>query len=317
MKRPSLPGPGRLLYLGYHRPLALLGDLIKDGGPRQRRLTELGRLAMIEAAHRLPPLRNVEAGAPRVHFLTGARYWHQTAFLLASLAPHLAIRPVVHDDGTLSGPPADALRRLHPALEIRDDAEARERLDRLLPAARFPSLRARREKWVLFRKLLDVHVGETGWNLFLDSDQLCLRRPGLLADWLRAPSAVLHMSDVVDAYGCPLPTLDEIAGATVPRRLNTGILGLRSDAIDWEKMERLCTQLDARVRPHYFHEQALAALLLAGEPRLLATPPADYVVLPGSSEGRTPRALWHHYVAHSKRWYYQLRWRDFSVFTSS
>lgn len=313
MKRSILPSPGRLVYLGYHRPAALIGDLIREGGPRQRRLTELGRIAMIEAAREIPPLSAVPADAPRVHFLTGARYWHQTAFLLASLAPHLAIRPVVHDDGTLAGAAADALRRLHPALEIRDDAEARARLDRLLPASRFPSLRARRENWVLFRKLLDVHAGETGWNLFLDSDQLCLRRPDLVVDWLRAPSSVLHMSDVGDAYGCPLPALDAIAGTPVPRRLNTGILGLRSDSVDWEKLERLCALLDRRVHPHYYHEQALTALLLAGERSLLPTPPSDYVVLPGASEGRAPRALWHHYVAHSKRWYYQLRWRDFSV----
>ena len=94
---------GRLLYLGYHRPAAWLGDLIKDGGPRQRRLTEHGRLAMIEAATRLPSLPAAPPAAPRVHFLTGARYWHQTAFLLTSLAPHLPLRPVVHDDGTLAG----------------------------------------------------------------------------------------------------------------------------------------------------------------------------------------------------------------------
>ena len=310
--RLPFPSPGRLLYLGYHLPAARLGDLIKDGGPRQRRLTELGRLAMIEAAPRLPPRAAAPADAPRVHFLTGARYWHQTAFFLVSLAPHLPIRPVIHDDGTLAGAPADALRRLRPDAEIRTDAEARERLDRVLPAASFPRLRARREDWVLFRKILDVHVGESGWNLFLDSDQLCFAHPRLLADWLKAPDAPLHMTDVGDAYGCPLPTLDAIAGRPVPRRVNTGVLGLRSDKIDWARLEWFCGELDARVRPHYYHEQAVIALLLASEPRLLATPLEDYVVLPRAGEGRAPRAIWHHYVAHSKRWYYQYRWRDFA-----
>lgn len=306
-----LPSPGRLLYLGYHRPAALLGDLIKDGGPRQRRLTEAGRLAMIAAAGRLPPLPAPPDNAPRIHLLTGARYWHQTAFFLTSLAPHLPVRPVIHDDGTLAGPAGDALRRLAPFAEILLDAEARARLDRLLPASRFPLLRARRETWVLFRKLLDVHVGEVGWNLFLDSDQLCLRRPELLIDWLRSPEVPLHMTDVGNAYGCPLPIMDEIAGRPVPRKVNTGILGLRSDEIDWEKLEWFCGALDARVHPHYYHEQAVTALMLAASPRRIATPLQDYVVLPGAAEGRGPRAVWHHYVAHSKRWYCQLRWRDF------
>lgn len=310
--KPSLPGPGRLLYLGYHRPAAWLGDLIRDGGPRQRKRTEAGRLAMIEAAALLPAQPPIAAGAPRIHFLTGARYWHQTAFLLVSLSPHLAFRPVIHDDGSLAGPAAEALLRLCPSAEIRTESEARQRLDHLLPAARFPRLRARREAWVLFRKILDVHVGESGWNLFLDSDQLCLRHPRLLADWLRSPTTPLHMTDVDNAYGCPLAILDSIAGSPVPRRLNTGILGLRSDQIDWERLEWFCAELDARARPHYYHEQALTALLLAGQARLVATPIKDYVVLPGADEGRTPDAVWHHYVAQSKRWYYQLRWRDFA-----
>ena len=304
--------PGRLLYLGYHLPVAKLRDLVKDGGPRQRRLTELGRLAMIDAASRLPSLDPVPEDAPRVHFLTGSRYWHQTAFFLVSLHPHLPVRPVIHDDGTLAGAPADALRRLCPSVEIITDSQARERLDRVLPASSFPRLRARRDAWVLFRKILDVHAGETGWNLFLDSDQLCFRRPSLLADWLGGPDSPLHMTDVGDAYGCPLAQLDAIAGRPVPRRVNTGILGLRSDAIDWQKMEWFCEQLDACAHPHYYHEQALVALWLAGASHRIATPLEDYVVLPNSAEGRNPGAVWHHYVAHSKRWYCQHRWRDFA-----
>ncbi|MCU0791550.1 MAG: glycosyl transferase family 2 [Opitutaceae bacterium] len=311
--KPSLPTPGRLLYLGYHLPTAWLGDLIRDGGPRQRRLTEAGRLAMIEAARHLRPLPLPSADAPRIHFLTGARYWHQTAFLLVSLTPHLSCRPVIHDDGTLDGPTIDALFKFCPFADIRRHAATEACLEQLLPALRFPCLRARRNEWVLFRKLLDVHVGESGWNLFLDSDQLCLGHPRLIADWLRSPSAPLHMTDVGDAYGCPPEILDGIAGRPVPRRLNTGILGLHSADIDWSRLEWLCGRLDAIGRPHYYHEQALTALLLADHPERLATPLSDYVVLPSAAEGRTPRAVWHHYVAQSKRWYYQLRWREFAT----
>ncbi len=308
--------PGRLLYLLYHEPLARLGDLVRDGGPAERRRTEAGRLAMIAAARELPPLPAPPPDAPRVHLLTGARFWHQTAFLLRSLAPHATIRAVIHDDGTLDGEARDDLLRFATGAELHTDREARERLDHFLPASRFPRLRQRRKDLVLFRKILDVRAGAPEWRLFLDSDQLCLRSPRLLLDWLRAPSGPLHMTDVGDAYGCPLPDLEVIAGRPVPRRVNTGILGLRGDTLDWERLEAHCAALDARGKPHYYHEQALVALHLAGEPGALATPLDDYVVLPRPPEAVSPTRTWHHYVAHSKRWYYQSRWRDFAPTTA-
>ncbi len=312
---PSAPAfrltPGYLLYVAYHRPASLLRDLVLEGGPRQRRLTEAGRLEMMEAARRLPALPAPVHDSPVVHFLTGARFWHQTGFLLASLAPHLSIKPMLHDDGTLGGAALDGLLRMAPGAVVVSDREATEKLDHFLPVSRYPRLRARRDSLVLFRKLLDVHAGASGWNLFLDSDQLCLRRPDLLIDWLRAPSIPLHMTDVGDAYGCSARDMESIAGRPVPSRINTGILGLRSETLDWDRLEFFCAALDARVRPHYYHEQAVVALHLAGEPRRIATPLADYVVLPRPPEATRPRAAWHHYVAHSKRWYYQARWRDF------
>ena len=37
--------------------------------------------------------------------------------------------------------------------------------------------------------------------------------------------------------------------------------------------------------------------------------PPDYVVMPGLAEGRDPSAILHHYVASSKRSYFQYGWR--------
>jgi len=311
------PSPGRLLYLCFHAPIGRVREHFRDGGPAERARTELGRTAMEAAACQLPALPNPASDAPEVHFLTGRRFWFQTAFLFTSLAPHLHLRAVLHDDGSLDEPTRERLLNLAPGARVVGDAEARERLDTLLPAARFPRLRARREDLVLFRKILDVHAGRPGWNLFLDSDQLALRRPALLADWLKAPDAALHMTDVGDAYGCPARALDRIAGTFVPRRVNTGILGLRGDTVDWERMEHHCAALDGLMRPHYYHEQALVALHLATQPARLATPPGDYVVLPRPPEARAPRAVWHHYVAGSKRWYYQARWQPFAALSAS
>jgi hypothetical protein len=309
----NLPSIGRLLYLCFHAPLGRLHEHFRDGGPNERVHTEICRTAMESAATRLPALPAPPPDAPEVHFLTGRQFWFQTAFLLTSLAPHLSLRAVFHDDGSLDEPTRERLLSIAPGSRIKSDAEAREQIDAVLPAARFRRLRARREHSVLFRKILDVHTGNPGWNLFLDSDQLALRRPVLLAEWLRAPEVALYMTDIGDAYGCSAQALDRIAGTPVPRRVNTGILGLRGDTVDWDRMEHHCATLDGLMRPHYYHEQALIALHLAAQPARLATPPADYVVLPRPPEALAPRAAWHHYVADSKRWYYRSRWQAFAA----
>jgi hypothetical protein len=38
-------------------------------------------------------------------------------------------------------------------------------------------------------------------------------------------------------------------------------------------------------------------------------PAADYVTMPAKPESLEPTAVMHHYVAHSKRWYFQANWR--------
>jgi hypothetical protein len=55
-------------------------------------------------------------------------------------------------------------------------------------------------------------------------------------------------------------------------------------------------------------EQALTALLLSGQ-ACLRLPEADYRVMPSLAEGKNPTAVLHHYVAHSKRSYFQYGWR--------
>ena len=75
-----------------------------------------------------------------------------------------------------------------------------------------------------------------------------------------------------------------------------------------DRLEYWCHEMLEREGTHYFQEQALTAMLLAGRECLRLGPPG-YVVMPDLAEGRMPTAALHHYVASSKRSYFQHGWQ--------
>ncbi|HSI06968.1 MAG: glycosyl transferase [Rariglobus sp.] len=307
--RPRLSA-GRLLYLTVHQPLGWMEHSWREGGPLNQWITRRGRLAMIEAARRLPPLPAAPPDAPEVCFLTGRRFWYQTAFCFWSLCRHSgrSFTPVFIDDGSFD----DALRaeclRLFPGARIPSRDEINSRMEAALPAARFPALTGQRRTYLHLRKITDAHAGLNGWRLVLDSDMLFFRRPDALLAWCDAPAKPVHMLDVENAYGYPMETLVELAGGPIPTKINVGVCGLHSDAIDWEKLEWCCARLLARHGTSYYLEQALVALLLAGRETTLL-PPSDYRLMPDEKECRAPQAVLHHYVAESKRGYFRHAWK--------
>jgi len=302
--------PGRLLYLLWFKPRAELRQCVAAGGPLEQWRTWRGRVAMEQAAWTLP-VPPARGGRPlELHVLSGRHFWYQTAFCLWTFARESQrdLAPVIIDDGSLEPGQAEVLRRLFPAAKLRSNAANTTLLDIHLPRARFPALRTRIDEYPLLRKLTDPHVGQTGWKLLMDSDLLFFRRPTLLVNWLDAPTQPLRATDIQNAYGYPLPLLGELAGRPVPELVNTGLIGLRSEEIDWEQQEYWCRTLVGRQGTHYYQEQALVALLLAGRPHITA-PAADYVTLPRPPEATACRAVMHHYVAESKQWYFRHNWR--------
>jgi hypothetical protein len=302
---------GRILYHAYHRPVGAIRDSIRAGGPFEQQRTEKGRKEMERAAADLPPLPVPAGGLLDVHLLTGRRFWYQSAFCLWSLARHAgaAVRPNVYDDGSLEAPQREALLRLFPNARVVGIAETRERLDRHLPARTFPVLRERWSNYPNIRKLTDVHVASTGWKLVIDSDLLFFRRPEFLLQWARNPQQPLRAVDCETSYGYSRQLLERLAGAPVDERVNVGLTGLKSETLDWERLERWVAALHAAEGTHYYLEQALVAMLLAGQPAAVAPAP-DYVTLPRPPEAQACSAVMHHYVAHSKRWYFQHCWRE-------
>ncbi len=303
-----------LLYL-YHRPVGYIRHSISNGGPLAEWNTEQQRRKMEAAAEHLPALPEYPGTqSVTLHLMTGRRFWYQSLFCLHSFSrsARTTVRAELYDDGSLDKACTTLLERLGPGVRIHTFGELQARLDRLLPAAQFPALRDRWRNYPNIRKLIDVHLGETGWKLVIDSDILFFRRPELLLAWLSAPTQPLHAVDCRESYGYSRPLMERLAGAAIPKLVNVGLCGLRSDEIDWNEIESWCVELISRERTNYYLEQAIVAMIVARRQHCTVAPAQDYVTQPTRSEALAPRAAMHHYVAASKRWYYRYGWRRFA-----
>ena len=304
-------GFGKWALALWHQPIGRLGDIIAAGGPLVMRETKRGRLEMETAAANLPPLPEVQfRPCSTVHVLTGRQFWFQTAFCLHSFATRsqTALEVEIYDDGSLDVELRKQITKFAPHARLHLQPEIVERLDRYLPESTFPALRERWRNYPNIRKLIDPHLGSTGWKLVIDSDILFFRRPDYVLNWLDAPDRPLHAVDSIESYGYPRDLLEKLAGASLPQRVNVGLCGLRSENLDWNEMERWCRALSLELRPSYYLEQALVAMLAAGQ-KCAVAPVSDYVTLPRPPEAVECHAVMHHYVAGSKRWYFQHNWR--------
>lgn len=301
---------GPLVYRTYHQPRAFLKECHRKG-VNNMAIDYWSRQQMEAAAYRLP-LGAIDDAEPTfdIYFLSGRKFWYQTCFCAYSMTrnSNINLRPVIYDDGTLAQEYIDEIQRIFPNAKIVSTAEIAEQLDQYLPVSRFPYLRERRTNYPNIRKLTDVHVGAHGWKLVLDSDMLFFAAPQFLLDWLENSQHPCHMVDTKTSYGYPLELMASLAGGAIAERLNVGICGLQSEAIDWEQLEYWCKTLIEQHGTHYYQEQALIAMLMATQTPQ-AAPEKDYIALPEQSEVIQPQAVLHHYVADSKSWYFRYGWR--------
>ncbi|MBF2097682.1 MAG: glycosyl transferase [Gloeomargaritaceae cyanobacterium C42_A2020_066] len=301
---------GKLAYWVVHKPKGILKTYL-ERDPIRRWWDEQARQEMESTAASLPPLPVFATQLPtHVHFLTGKKYWYQTCFCAYSLIQQaqVGISFVIHDDGSLTPEHCAVFRQLFPGVHIILAPEAEARLDQYLPAGRYPSLRSRYRSLALMRKLMDIHPGQRGWRLFLDSDMLFFRRPEFLLNWLSEPTIACHMVDVVESYGYTKALMSRLCEAPIPASVNTGILGIQSESIDWDRVELWCQGLLDAAGTHYYQEQALTAMILATQ-SCIPVSAQDYLVKPDEVEAQSPKAVLHHYVATSKPWYYHYGWR--------
>jgi hypothetical protein len=303
-------GLGVAFYRLYHVPRQCLQRWRNEGFATLVDLAR-GQHQMAQAAVQLSPLPPREGTPLEVYYLSGRKFWYQTLFCFYSLAlqTDLNLRLVVVDDGSLSPPYQELIRRVCPTVRFVLKDEIQTRLDRVLPWARYPTLRSRREEYPNLRKLTDIHAGTSGWKLVLDSDMLCFHSPVALLEWLQQPQTPCHMVDVETAYGYSPELMQQLAGVVVPERINVGITGLQSDTLDWDELEHWCRTQIEQEGSHYYQEQALTAMVMARHP-CRVMPAADYIVMPTEAEVRHPQAQLHHYVADSKMGYFRHGWRQ-------
>jgi len=304
--------PGKIALCLYYRPLGRIRDSLRNGGPIVEWHTAAGRRAMERAAWQLPAQPVCGSLPLELHVLTGQRFWYQTAYCLYSFATQAGrqLRPVIYDDGTLEADHCAALLRLFPSASIQSREVIRDRLDYHLPIARFPALRDRWKNYPNIRKLIDPHLGQSGWKLVIDSDLLFFRSPRFLLDWLAAPDRPLHAVDCMESYGYSRQRMAALAGAELPKLVNVGLCGWRSHSLDWAELEYWCAELIKAEGTNYYLEQALVAMLAARVGPCAVAPAVDYVTKPSREESHLRHAVMHHYVADSKRWYFQENWRQ-------
>lgn len=296
----------------YRRPKDELQRL-QRWGPRGYFRTGAWQRQMEQAATRLPvlPLLAPESGRPlEVWFLTGARFWYQTAFCAWSLAHHSQRALVLHlvDDGSLRSEQEQQLRRLFPSGVTRWKHELAAELDQHLPVSRFPVLRQRWSDYINIRKLTDIHLASSGTKLVLDSDMLFFRPPVELLAWWDQPEGPCLMVDCEESYGYSRELMEALAGAPIPPLLNVGICGLASELINWEELEHWCQFLVEREGTSYYLEQALVAMLAARtSPTVM--PRSSYITFPTRQQTLAGEGVLQHYVADSKPWYFGEAWK--------
>jgi hypothetical protein len=301
---------GVLLYRLYYGPKQTIDTALRWGVLNTFR-TNYGKKQMEAAVFQLNPV-SFDSTQPEfdIYYMSGQKYWYQTCFCAYSMSQtsKYNLRPIIHDDGSLTEIQIQEILRIFPTAKIVSLAEVEARLDQVLPVSQFPYLRERRLKQPLIRKLIDFHAGTQGWKLFLDSDMLFFHPPTFLLEWLASPELPCYMVDIQTAYGYPRSLLTELAGTELADLINIGILGLKSEAIDWERLESWLKTLLEQEGTHYNVTQGLTATWLAGKACAIA-PAEEYIVLPTKSEVLQPQAALHHYVADSKPLYFRHAWK--------
>ncbi len=271
-----------------------------------------GRREMEQRSVELPPVISHIGGLP-VYFLTGENYLYQTFYCIQSLIKTSAaqFKFILVDDGSFNAALIERVAKQLPGAQVITAEQISKNLQNALPETRYPYLHKKRAVYPHIKKLTDVHTipGDT-WKLVLDSDMLFWTEPADIIYWLKDPQQSLHMVDCTEAYGYSQQLMEQLAGSAVKPLLNVGAIGLKSEAIDWDKLENWVKILEEREGTSYYLEQALSAMLI-GNTDATVLKAGDYIVNPDPDQIKNKTGILHHYVDLSKEGYFKQAWKHF------
>jgi len=296
----------------YRNPRSQLQKFRRFGGYFNYRNIMNGRREMEQRSLELPPVVSHTNGLP-IYFLTGKNYLYQTLYCIQSLIKSSAaqFKFILVDDGSFNAALMERVAKQLPGAQVITVEQISENLQNMLPEARYPYLHKKRAVYPHIKKLTDVHtIPGDDWKLVLDSDMLFWHEPKEIITWLYAPQQPLHMIDCTEAYGYSQQLMDQLTGAPVKPLLNVGAIGLKSEAIDWNKLENWVKALEEQEGTSYYLEQALSAMMIADTDAAVLKA-GDYIVNPGPDQIKNKTGILHHYVDLSKEGYLKQAWKDF------
>jgi hypothetical protein len=275
-----------------------------------------GEWQMKKAAAALQPVALSEQYLLECSFLTGKKYWHQTIFCAYSLAKLLdgQLKVNIYSDGSLSAHHSRVLQSVLVNCNLIGAEEIEQELEKQLPAAKFPCLRALRETNPFFRKLTDMRLNDR-YIVQLDSDMLFFKRPQALIEAVQNNSSHF-MQDTLPAsyYSIPESILEKKLDICIKPKINSGILAYNSAQIDWTFMEDACKVMLAQggsIHPPMF-EQTLNAIVIS---KLDGNPLDDnYHIMYDSGCGTLNDAnIVRHYIFKAKYRYFTREWKNLTL----
>jgi hypothetical protein len=294
----------------YRHPKSVVNRYKRFGGYSNYYSMERQNKRMAKASLKLPPIYSYKDGL-QLHFLTGKKYLYQTLFCIQSLAKAGLhnINIILVDDGTFNFDIINRINRQLPGATIITQEIIANNLDKIIPARLFPVLHHKRKVYPHIKKLTDIHtIPGNAWKLVLDSDMLFWKKPQAIVDWLEKPQYPLYMHDCQNSYGYSKQLMETLIGTKISDRINVGVIGLNSTAIDWQKLEDWITILEEKEGASYYLEQALTAMLI-GDSKVSILPVNEYIVNPDIEVVNKQQGTLHHYVDLSKEGYFKQAWK--------
>ena len=301
---------GKLAYQLYFKPRAKVRKFLSQGA-RSSYLIRKGQKEMEQAALQLH--YKIPEGQPvyDIHFLTGQKYWYQTAFCAYSLtkaAPDVAFRLHIFDDGSFDPLLTAQVKKQFPEAIIHQKAEIEARLAQHLPAEEYPFLHFKRGIYPHIKKLTDVYAGVSDYRLVLDSDMLFFNRPDQMIEWMQNPDRPIYILDAQNSYHYSFELMEALVGKPIREKINVGLVAVEGASIDWAKLEHWAKTMEEKEGSSYYLEQALTAMLIAQDPAIEGKP-EDYIVMPSKAQVLNRAGALQHYVADSKEWYLREGWK--------